>query len=101
MQERHLRIEQNPIDLRVIHVPRANFNSRQGAATSEGSIPNAGNAVTNGDTRQAAAVIEGKRPDAGDRITLNGVGNDQLAGGGFITIGNGDFAISRGPSQVA
>ena len=34
MQERHLRIEQNPIDLRVIHVHRGDFNSRQGAATS-------------------------------------------------------------------
>ena len=32
MQERHLRIEQNPIDLRVIHIPRVNLNRRQAGA---------------------------------------------------------------------
>ena len=99
MQERHLRIEQNPIDLRVIHVSRGNLNRRQGAATSEGASPDVGNAIRNRDARKVAAVQEGlpsdtgdaiknrdarqafacpegSSSDAGDRITLNGVGND-------------------------
>ena len=51
MQERHLRIEQNPIDLRVIYVPRANLNPRQGRAIAEGGLPNAGDTVRDRDTR--------------------------------------------------
>ena len=69
MQERHLPIEQNPINLRVIRVPNTNFNRRQGRATAEGSIPNAGDAIRNRDARQAGAVPEGFLPNAGDAIT--------------------------------
>ncbi len=65
-QHRLLCIEQNPIDLRVIHVPRANLNRRQGAAPSEGTFPDAGDVVTNRDARQAGAIKEGATPDAGD-----------------------------------
>ena len=147
MQERHFRIEQNPIDLRVIRVPCANLNHRQGRATDEGSIANAGDAIRNGyadqaraategikpeagdairnrdacqagaaleggeshtgdaatdcDAREAGAVTEGEAPNTGDRITLDGVGNHQFTSGVSITIGNGDFAASSGPCQVA
>ena len=68
MQHRLLCIEQNPIDLRVIHVPRTNLNRRQVGAESEGRNPDAGDAVTNRDARQAAAATEGRLPDAGDTI---------------------------------
>ena len=71
MQHRLLCIEQNPIDLRVIHVPRANLNCRQAAAAIEGPCPDAGNAVTNRDARQVAAFIEGQTPDAGDSLTFD------------------------------
>ena len=43
---------------------------------------------------------EGKIPDAGDRIAINGVRNDQLASSGSITIGDSDFAATRGVCQV-
>ena len=57
----------------------------------EGAVPDAGDA--GGDNScQASAPIEGVIPDAGDRIASNGVRNDELAGGGLITIGNGDLA---------
>ena len=67
----------------------------------EGIIPDAGDTITNRDARQAGAVPEGLKRDARDRISLNCVGNDQLAGGGFIAISNSDFAVSGGVSQVA
>ena len=53
-----------------------------------------------GDACQARTGSEGSIPDAGDRIPSNGVRNDQLAGGGLITIGDGDFSVSRGVCQV-
>ena len=39
-------------------------------------------------------------PDAGDRVAFNGVRNDQLAGGGSITIGDSDFSVGRGVCEV-
>ena len=35
---------------------------------SEGSLPDAGDAIRNRDARQAGAVFEGRLPDAGDAI---------------------------------
>ena len=58
MQQTHFRIEQNPIDLRVIHISWANLNRPQGHATTKGCIPNAGDAIWNRDTFQAAAIQE-------------------------------------------
>ena len=79
-QHRLLCIEQNPIDIRVIHIPRANLNRSPGwcsqrrqsspmlvtpsgivmlvrlAAFPEGVIPDAGNAVRDRDARQAVAA---------------------------------------------
>ena len=59
MQERHLLVEQNSIKARIIHVSRANLNSRQGATPIEGCISDTGNAIRNGDARQTGAVSEG------------------------------------------
>ena len=99
MQERHFRIEQNPINSRVIHVPHANLNcrqigapaecsvsdasdavgyrdARQAGAGLEGYVPDAGHAFRYRDAWEAVAASEGPIPDAGDRIAFNGVGND-------------------------
>jgi hypothetical protein len=54
---------------------------RQTHAITEGTLPDAGEAVTNRDARQAAALTEGVFPDAGDRITSNGVRNHQFTRG--------------------
>ena len=51
MQERHFRIEQNPINNRVIHVPRANLNCRQAGALTEGSPPDASDTIRDRDAR--------------------------------------------------
>ena len=51
IQRSLLFIEQNSIDTRVIHVPRANLNLHQGAATTEGPIPDAGKAIRYRDAR--------------------------------------------------
>ena len=40
----------------------------QAAASPEGPIPDAGDAVGDRDARQATAAIEGRLPDAGDAI---------------------------------
>ena len=100
MQERPFRIEQNPIDDRVIHVPRANPNGRQAAALKEGIISDAGDTVRDRDAGQAAAGLEGPNSDTGDRIAFNGVRNNQFPSGCYITIGDGDLAVSRGPRQI-
>ena len=68
MQNRLSSIKQDPFDIRVIHVTRANLNSRQAGAVREGSSPDAGDAVRDRDARQAGAVVEGSSPDAGDAI---------------------------------
>ena len=68
MQERHLLIEQNPIDRRVIHVLRANLNHRQGRGIGEGSRANAGNAVRDRDACEAGAEPEGFCPNGDDAI---------------------------------
>ena len=68
MQVRLFFIEQNPIDIRVSHVPRANLNHRQAGAAKEGKSPVAGDTITNRDARQASAVFEGIYPDADDAI---------------------------------
>ena len=62
-------------------------------------MPNTGNAIRNGDTRQAGEE-EGVAPDAGDRFAINGIWNNKFAGSGLITIGDGDFSVSRGVKQV-
>ena len=123
MQERHFRIEQNPIDNCEIHVPRANVNCRQGATMREGTRSdvdetagqsharqagaltesvdaNAGDAIRDRDACQAGASSEGISANAGDGITFNGVRNHQFTSGCFITIGDGDLPFSRGPCQV-
>jgi hypothetical protein len=76
-QHRLLCIEQNPIDIRVIHVPRANLNRRQ-----------------------AAAGREGCKPDAADKIASNGFRNHQFTRSCSITFGDGDIAVCRGVKQV-
>ena len=124
MQRSLLFIEQNSIDIRVIRVTRANINSCQAGAVTEGPIFDAGNAITNRDARQSAAFVEGpildagdtirnrdarqvgavsegQNPDAGDRIAFNGIGDHQFPRGYFITIGDGDLAAGRGVSQVS
>ena len=53
-----------------------------------------------GDAYQAVTGSEGSIPDAGDRISLNRVRNDSLASSSSITIGDGDFSVSRGVCQV-
>ena len=58
MQQTYFLIEQNPIDLRVIHISRANLNRPQGHATTKCCIPNAGNTIWDRDTCQAAAIKE-------------------------------------------
>ena len=68
-----------------------NRDARQAGAELEGACLNTGDAIRNRDAREALALVEGVFPDAGDRISLNCVGNDQLAGGGFIASGDGDF----------
>ena len=75
-QHRLFFIEQNPIDIRVIHVPPANRNRRQAGAVTEGASPDAGDTIGNRDARQAGAGLEGFVPDAGDRFIFNGVWND-------------------------
>ena len=72
----------------------------QAAAAQEGGRSDAGNAIRNRDARQAFAAPEGATPDAGDRISFNGVRNHQFTSGGFIAIGNGDFAACSGVSHV-
>jgi hypothetical protein len=47
-----------------------------------------------------SATSEGTAPDAGDRIVLNGGRNHQFTSGCPITIGDGDFSVGRGVSQV-
>ena len=89
---------QNPIDSSEIHVPRANLNRCQGAATSEGKLPDASDAVANRDAREAAAPSEGKIPDGGDRLSLNCVGNHQFTSGVSIAIDNSDFSASSSVS---
>ena len=101
MQVRLLFIEQNPIHIRVIQISRANIDARQAAATKEGGIPDAGDAIRNRDARQAVAVFEGPNPDTGDRIPSNGVGDHQFSSGCPITKSDGDFSVSRGVNQVA
>jgi hypothetical protein len=53
-----------------------NGDTRQAGAKLEGPPPNAGYAIRDCDTRQAGAFEEGFIPDAGDRIAFNGVRND-------------------------
>ena len=72
MQERHFRIEQNPIDLRVIHVPRGNLNRRQAAAVTECLPSDTCDAIRDRDARESGAITEGPYTDAGDRIAFNG-----------------------------
>ena len=55
------------------------------AAATGDSPPDAGNAIRSRDALQAAGETEGELADAGDRITLNCVGNDQLACSSLIT----------------
>ena len=68
MKERHFRIEQNPIDTRVIHVPRANHDTGKATALTKGIHPDAGDAVRDRDARQVGAETEGTIPDAGDAV---------------------------------
>ena len=68
MQERHFCIEQNPIDARVIYVPRVNLNGREAAAAIEGRITDAGETAGQGNVFQAGASIEGPIPDTGDAV---------------------------------
>ena len=77
-----------------------NRDARKAGAVIEGIIGDARDAIRYSDARQAGAVFEGVTPDAGDRVAFNGVRNDQLAGGGSITISDSDFSVIRGVSQV-
>ena len=52
----------------VIWIAGRNHNTRQAAAARECSIPDAGDAVGNGDARQASAVTECGPPDAGEAV---------------------------------
>ncbi len=74
-------------------------DARQAMTPAEGSLLDGGDAVRDRDTCQVSASIEGKTPDAGDRIASNGVRNNQFPSGRFVTIGDGDFSVSRGPCQ--
>ena len=67
MQHRLLFIKQNPINIRVIHVPRTKLNCRQAFAAAEGHLPDTGDSIWNCDARQAA-VTEGPKADVGDAI---------------------------------
>ena len=107
MQRSLFFIKQNSIKACIIDVSRANRNRRQAGAALEGQNSDPGDAIRNRDARQAGAAseeirpIRPIRPDAGDRITINGVRNHQFTSGFSIAIGNGDFAVSCGPRQVA
>ena len=90
MQHRLFFIKQNPIDFRVIHVPRANLDARQAAAAREGTLPDAGDAVGYRDARQAAAVSEGIRPNAGDRFSFDSRRDSERTRYLFITVSDSD-----------
>ena len=69
-------------------------------AAIEGLMPDAGDAVRNGNALQAGTLPEGLLPDDGDRITFNGVGNHQFPRRRRFTKSDGDLPVSRGVSQV-
>ena len=75
------------------------YDARQAGAVTEGINPDAGDAIRNRDARQAGAATEGLIPDTGDRIAINGIWNNKFAGSDSITIGDGDFSVSRGVCQ--
>ena len=68
MQERHFRIEQNPIDNCEIHVPRANVNCRQGATMREGTRSDMDETAGQSHARQAGALTESVDANAVDAI---------------------------------
>ena len=66
----------------------ADGDARQASCSTECVIPDAGDAVGNGDARQAAAVIECGIPDAGDAAPVDSSWNLNRSSGSFGIIGN-------------
>ena len=61
-----------------------NGDARQIGAHEEGIISDARDAIRNRDARQAGAVREGHRSDTGDRPVLNILRNNELPRGLFL-----------------